>query len=212
MRSPVVSLQVCTNGRYASPYLTTFYSRNQLVFFMFRRFGQCRIELTVGDITNQQIDAIANAANSRLAGGGGVDGAIHAAAGPALMMELKERFPEGCPTGSAVATSAGDLKARFVIHAVGPVWKGGRNGEPAALESAYRTCLKLALKNECESIAFPAISTGVYGYPFDMAATTALTVVHDFLVKHEAPSLVRFVLFTPGDYAAFARVLEEMTD
>src|SRR5688500_6657633 len=108
------------------------------------QFGPCRLELTQGDITKQEVDAIANAANARLAGGGGVDGAIHRAAGPALMQETERLYPEGCPTGSAVATSAGKLKAKYVLHAVGPVWRGGLKGEPEELASAYRCCLDLA--------------------------------------------------------------------
>ncbi|MGH7201538.1 MAG: O-acetyl-ADP-ribose deacetylase [Planctomycetaceae bacterium] len=175
------------------------------------RFGSCRLELTQGDITPQQVDAIVNAANSRLAGGGGVDGAIHRAAGPALMQETRENYPDGCPTGSAVATGAGNLDAKSVLHAVGPRWNGGRGGERAKLSGAYRRCLELAVEHDCESVAFPAISTGVYGYPMDLAAQTALETVRDFLIEHDRPPLVRFVLFDGGAYGAFARVLEEMT-
>lgn len=176
------------------------------------QFGLCRLELTQGDITQQEVDAIVNAANSRLAGGGGVDGAIHRAAGPALMQETRRLYPEGCPTGSAVATSGGKLKAKHVFHAVGPVWRGGLKGEPEQLASAYRRCLELAVERKCESIAFPAISTGVYGYPMDLAAETALRTVRDFLVEQGKPSLVRFVLFSEGAYGAFARVLETMAE
>jgi O-acetyl-ADP-ribose deacetylase (regulator of RNase III) len=176
------------------------------------QFGLCRLELTQGDITKQEVDAIANAANARLAGGGGVDGAIHRAAGPALMQETERLYPDGCPTGSAVATSAGKLKAKYVFHAVGPVWRGGLKDEPKQLAAAYRRCLELAVERNCESIAFPAISTGVYGYPMDLAAETALRTVRDFLVEHGRPSLVRFVLFSEGAYGAFARVLETMAE
>ena len=176
------------------------------------QFGPCRLELTQGDITKQEVDAIANAANERLAGGGGVDGAIHRAAGPALMQETERLYPDGCLTGSAVATSAAKLKAKYVFHAVGPVWRGGLKGEPEELASAYRCCLELAVERNCESIALPAISTGVYGYPIDLAAETALGTAHDFLVEHRRPSLVRFVLFSEGAFGAFARVLESMAE
>ena len=149
---------------------------------------------------------------ARLAGGGGVDGAIHRAAGPAPMQETERLYPEGCPTGSAVATSAGKLKAKYIFHAVGPVWRGGLKGEPEQLASAYQRCLDLSVERNCESIAFPAISTGVYGYPMDLAAETALQTVRDFLVEQGKPALVRFVLFSEGAYGAFARVLETMAE
>jgi O-acetyl-ADP-ribose deacetylase (regulator of RNase III) len=179
---------------------------------MFVQFENCRVELVQGDITHQEVDAIVNAANSGLAGGGGVDGAIHRAAGPELMEQTRRRFPEGCPTGSAVATSAGNLKAKLVFHAVGPVWRGGVKDEADQLASAFQTCLELAAEHNCESIAFPAISTGVYGYPTDMAAETALTVIRNYLLEHQKPAIVRCVLFDPGTYGAFSRVLESFTD
>jgi len=179
---------------------------------MIMQFGDCQIELVKGDITRQAVDAIVNAANSQLAGGGGVDGAIHRAGGPTLMQQTRKKYPDGCPTGSAIATTAGELPARFVFHAVGPVWHGGRKQESQALASAYRTCLELSIEHDCKSIAFPAISTGVYGYPVDLAATTSITTVRDFLIQNERPPLVRFVLFSDGHYGAFSRVLEEMAD
>jgi O-acetyl-ADP-ribose deacetylase len=175
------------------------------------QFGECRLELAKGDITRQQVDAIVNAANSSLAGGGGVDGAIHAAGGPALMQETDRCHPDGCPTGSAVVTGAGNLPARYVFHAVGPVWRGGTRGEPSLLKSAYQRCLELAIENKCASIAFPAISTGVYGYPIDLAAEHSLSTIRDFLAAHGKPTLVRVVLFGEGAYGAFSRVLESMT-
>ena len=177
---------------------------------MFHSVNQCRIELVRGDITEQEVDAIVNAANSCLVGGGGVDGAIHRAAGPALMDETAVNFPDGCPTGSAVPTSAGRLMAKYVFHAVGPVWSGGLNGEPDLLANAYRRCLELAVERNCDSIAFPAISTGVYSYPMDLAAELSLSTVRAFLEEHQQPAVVRFVLFGDGAYGAFARVLEEM--
>ncbi|HEY2250421.1 MAG TPA: O-acetyl-ADP-ribose deacetylase [Planctomycetaceae bacterium] len=177
---------------------------------MFLNIAQSKLELVQGDITSQDVDAIVNAANSALAGGGGVDGAIHRAAGPILMQQTRERYPQGCPTGDAVATEAGDLKARFVFHAVGPVWRGGSANEEQLLASAYRRCLALAVDHSCESIAFPAISTGVYGYPKDLAAEVSLSTVREHLVNYSQLALVRFVLFDSGSFGAFARVLESM--
>jgi O-acetyl-ADP-ribose deacetylase (regulator of RNase III) len=168
------------------------------------------LELTQGDITLQEVDAIVNAANSRLAGGGGVDGAIHRRGGPAIMEETDRRYPEGCPTGTAVITGAGELPSKHVIHAVGPVWSGGQRGEAELLASAYRCCLELALENQCRSIAFPSLSTGAYRYPIDQAARIALGTAKDFLVERDGPELVRFVLFTEGIFGAFAVALEEI--
>lgn len=175
-------------------------------------FGSVRIELAQGDITQQRVDAIVNAANSELLGGSGVDGAIHRAAGPTLMQETRMLYPEGCPTGSAVATTAGRLNAKYVFHAVGPVWAGGEKGESKLLANAFQACLQLALDHHCQSIAFPAISTGVYGYPVDLAAETALGVTSRFLKQNQRPELVRFVLFGAGPYGAFARVLESLAE
>jgi O-acetyl-ADP-ribose deacetylase (regulator of RNase III) len=169
------------------------------------------LELAEGDITQQEVDAIVNAANSRLAGGGGVDGAIHRRGGPTIMQETDRRYPDGCPTGSAVISTGGNLPARHVIHAVGPVWSGGDRGEPALLASAHRRCLELAVENECRSIAFPAISTGIYGYPREQAARVALPIALDFLKQHGQPQLVRFVLFGRAAYDDFARVLAGLT-
>lgn len=128
------------------------------------------------------------------------------------MDETRALYPDGCPTGSAVATTAGRLDAKYVFHAVGPVWDGGTAGEPEKLESCYSRCLQLAREHDCQSIAFPAISTGVYGYPMDLAAATSLETVRQFLAEHQAPPLVRFVLFSEGAYGAFARVLESMAE
>lgn len=167
------------------------------------------LETVQGDITQQQVDAIVNAANSRLAGGGGVDGAIHRRGGPTIMEETKRRYPDGCPTGSAVISGGGNLPAKFVIHAVGPVWNGGGRGEPELLAGAYQRCLELAAAEECESVAFPAISCGVYAYPIEQAAKIAITVAHDFLRQHNFPQLVRFVLFGEETQKVFEKVLHE---
>src|SRR3954469_16028373 len=132
------------------------------------------LEFVLGDITQQEVDAIVNAANSRLAGGGGVDGAIHRAGGPSIMEETRQRYPDGCPTGSAVITRAGNLPAKYVVHAVGPVWSGGTRSEETLLASAYRTSLDLAAAHDCRSIAMPALSTGAYRYPLASAARVAV--------------------------------------
>ena len=169
------------------------------------------LELHQGDITQQQVDAIVNAANSSLAGGGGVDGAIHRRGGPTIMAETDARYPNGCPTGSAVISTAGNLPAKHVIHAVGPVWGGGHRGEAELLAGAYRRALELAVAHGCRSIALPALSTGAYRYPMDLAARIALGTAADFLREQGKPELVRFVLFDAGAYGAFAAALEELS-
>lgn len=176
------------------------------------QFGPSQIELVRGDITRQKVDAIVNAANSHLMVGGGVDGAIHDAAGPTVHEETSRRYPAGCPTGDAVASAAGSLNAKFIFHAVGPVWQGGREGEPGLLRSAYRRCLELAVKHGCASIAFPAISTGIYRFPVDLAAENSLDETRQFLAANSHALTVRFVLFDAGTYAAFARVLDGFGD
>jgi len=168
------------------------------------------IELHQGDITDEQVDAIVNAANAHLAGGGGVDGAIHRRGGPEIMAETARRYPQGCPTGSAVITGAGQLPAKYVIHAVGPRWRGGHRGEAEQLAGAYRRSLELALEHDCRSIALPALSAGAYGYPLDQACRVALDVTRHFLLENERPELARFVLFSAGAYGAFAAALDEL--
>jgi O-acetyl-ADP-ribose deacetylase (regulator of RNase III) len=173
---------------------------------MQRTIGGRTLELVQGDITRQAVDAVVNAANTRLAGGGGVDGAIHRAGGPAIMAETDSRYPDGCPTGSAVISTAGKLPAKYVIHAVGPVWSGGRAGEEELLKSAYRTSLQLAADHGCQSIALPALSTGAYRYPIDQAARAAIETAVEFLrgLDEQNPlRLVRFVLFSAEIMAAF---------
>lgn len=168
------------------------------------------LELVEGDITHQEVDAIVNAANSGLAGGGGVDGAIHRAGGPTIIAETARRYPHGCPTGSAVITQGGQLLARYVIHAVGPVWRGGVSGEAELLAGAYGRALELAAEHECQSVAMPAISCGVYGYPIDQAGRIALATTAEFLARDPTLRVARFVLFGPGIYGAFAAALEEV--
>jgi O-acetyl-ADP-ribose deacetylase (regulator of RNase III) len=176
---------------------------------MYLDYNNCRIELIRGDITDQEVDAIVNAANASLAGGGGVDGAIHWRGGPTILHETNEKYPNGCPTGSAVASGAGNLKARFVFHAVGPRWSGGTKGESELLRSAYRTCLELAVKHDCRSIAFPSISTGIYGYPIQQAAPLAIHTVIEFLHENPVPiPLIRFCLFSDADLEVYERALE----
>jgi O-acetyl-ADP-ribose deacetylase (regulator of RNase III) len=175
---------------------------------MQREINGKTLELVQGDITEQQADALVNAANSHLAGGGGVDGAIHRRGGPAIMRETRQRYPQGCPTGSAVISGAGDLPAKYVIHAVGPVWRGGEAGEPDLLRSAYRTALDLARQNACHSVALPSLSTGAYGYPIDQAARIALSTAAEFLREGGCVELVRFVLFGAAAYGEFTAALE----
>ncbi len=175
------------------------------------KIGSGMIELDQGDITLQAVDAIVNAANSSLVGGGGVDGAIHRRGGPTIMAETDAKYPQGCPTGSAVISGGGDLGAKYVIHAVGPVWSGGRRGEPEQLAGAYRRALELAAEQGCRSIALPALSTGAYRYPLEQAARVALATAIEFLQSQGRPELVRFVLFDARAYAAFAAVLKELS-
>jgi O-acetyl-ADP-ribose deacetylase (regulator of RNase III) len=169
-----------------------------------------KISVLQGDITTQRVDAVVNAANTELRGGGGVDGAIHRAAGPELTEACARIRAEhgGCPTGKAVITGAGRLPCRFVIHTPGPVWHGGRAGEPELLADCYHNCLHLAEEHGVRSIAFPAISCGVYGYPVDRAAGVAFRV----LAEHRGQVLdeVRLVLFNARDYRIYCRVRDQL--
>jgi O-acetyl-ADP-ribose deacetylase (regulator of RNase III) len=170
------------------------------------------IELQQGDITTIRVDAIVNAANEYLAGGGGVDGAIHRAAGPELKAELRARY-RGCPTGSAVITGAGRLEehgVKWIVHAVGPIWRGGRLGEAELLRSAYETSLHLADQAGARSVAFPAISAGIYGYPLDQAAAIALAAVSDGLARAHTTERAVFVLYGPETFEAFERALRDL--
>jgi O-acetyl-ADP-ribose deacetylase (regulator of RNase III) len=168
-----------------------------------------RIELTQGDITKVSVDAIVNAANSSLLGGGGVDGAIHRAGGPAILEE--SRRLGGCETGDAKATTAGDLPAEMVIHAVGPVWQGGDQGEDELLASAHRRSLEVASEAGARTVAFPAISTGVYRFPVDRAARIAVSTTADYLAANTEIERVTFVLFSDEHLRAFEQALEEIT-
>lgn len=172
--------------------------------------NRATLELVEGDITRQadRVDAIVNAANSSLLGGGGVDGAIHRAAGPELLAACRPLG--GCPTGEARITPAFRLNAAWVIHAVGPVYRGGGQGEAELLAGAYRASLELAAEHGARRVAFPAISTGAYGYPLEAAAGVALRTVVDFLQTHETIELVRFVLFGERAYRAFEAALRPL--
>ena len=169
---------------------------------------QSTLEITQGDITQEEAEAIGNAANSALAGGGGVDGAIHRAGGPSVMSELRAKY-KGCPTGSAVITSGGNLKAKYVIHAVGPRYSGSPK-DPELLSSAYRKSLELCTLNEISSVAFPSISTGIYGYPVEEASRIALKTVMDYLKEHPNIKLVRFVLFDSKTHSVYEEALQEL--
>ena len=169
-----------------------------------------KIVLEEGDITRVAADAIVNAANSALAGGGGVDGAIHRAGGPEIMRELDgiRRQIGHCPTGSAVTTTAGKLPAKYVFHAVGPVYRDGRHGEPELLASCYRKCLEMAEERDCRTVSFPSISTGVYGYPLEEAAPIALREVKAHLERADTKlQQVTFVLFGKRAYELYANLL-----
>jgi O-acetyl-ADP-ribose deacetylase (regulator of RNase III) len=171
--------------------------------------NQSQLEVVQGDITQQETEAVGNAANSALAGGGGVDGAIHRAGGSAIMAELKARY-KGCPTGSAVMTGGGNLKAKYVIHAVGPRYSGSSK-DPQLLSGAYRKSLELCTEYKISSIAFPSISTGVYGYPVEEASRIALKTVIGYLKGHPEINLVRFVLFDSNTYRVYEEALRELT-
>ena len=170
--------------------------------------GSKRLLLIQGDVTRQPVDALVTAANSALTGGGGVDGAIHRAAGPELHEACRKL--DGCETGDAKVTPGFRLPAKYIIHAVGPVYRDGRHGEPELLASCYRRSLELAGEHGCRSVAFPAISTGVYGYPFDEATRIAMETVVAYLREHPEIERVVFVFFGQRDYQAALRIAGEL--
>jgi O-acetyl-ADP-ribose deacetylase (regulator of RNase III) len=180
------------------------------------KVGNARIQLIRGDITEVDVDAIVNAANSTLLGGRGVDGAIHRKGGPKILEECKliraTQWPDGLPTGKAVLTSGGNLKAKYVIHTVGPVWLGGFHVESELLKQAYRNSLKLAVQNGIKTIAFPSISTGAYGYPIEEASRVAVGSVKKFLEKEDKIKKVTFVLFSDLDFAVYLRALKDIVE
>jgi O-acetyl-ADP-ribose deacetylase (regulator of RNase III) len=175
-------------------------------------FNNSVLKIILGDITKEKVDAIVNAANSRLLGGGGVDGAIHRTGGPEIMAECDKirEAKGGCPTGEAVITTAGALQAKYVIHTVGPVWNGGKRKEPELLASCYFNCLRIANELNCRSIAFPSISTGAYRFPTDKAAYIALTAIAAEIKKSSLVE-VRFILFSMKDFDLYSETLDKIT-
>ena len=178
------------------------------------KIGKANLRLVRGDITEMETDAIVNAANSSLMGGGGVDGAIHRKGGPKILEECKiiraAEWPRGLPTGKAVITSAGNLKAKHVIHTVGPIWQGGSSNEAELLAQAYENSLRLAASKGLKSIAFPSISTGAYGYPIEEACSIALKTVKEFLEKEDTLDEVVFVLFSEYDLKMYLEAANEL--
>ena len=175
------------------------------------RVGKTRLLLKQGDITRETVDVIVNAANSGLRGGGGVDGAIHRVGGPRIMAEcdaIRAR-QGGCPPGQAVITTGGQLPAQHVVHTVGPIWRGGARGEPDLLRNAYLNSLRLAAEHGAKTIAFPSISTGVYGYPIELAAPIALGAARDFALADSSFEEIRFILFSLGDLGIYQRALAD---
>lgn len=172
--------------------------------------NNCKLVLCQGDITREKTAAIVNAANSSLMGGGGVDGAIHRAGGPSIKQECKEivSLHGRLAPGKAVITGSGNLEADYVIHTVGPIWRNGTGNEDQVLESAYQSCLELAKQYELQSIAFPSISTGAFGFPLDRASAIALKTVKTFAAHNSLPSLIKFVLFDPFTYQSYKQALD----
>ena len=184
---------------------------------MTRDLSSVTFRLVHGDITNEAVDAIVNAANASLMGGGGVDGAIHRRGGPAILEACKiirrDQYPEGLPTGQAVTTPGGNLPAGHVIHTVGPVWHGGERGEPGLLADAYRNSMAQARQHGLRTVAFPSISTGIFGFPIDRAAPIALGTVAEAVRQHPAAfDEVRFILFSIADYETYEHALAQLAE
>jgi O-acetyl-ADP-ribose deacetylase (regulator of RNase III) len=178
------------------------------------QIGKAKVCLVQGDITEMDTDVIVNAANPSLMGGGGVDGAIHRKGGPKILEECKRiratEWPNGLPTGKAVITTGGNLKAKYVIHTVGPIWRGGESGEPELLAEAYRNSLALAVSKGLKTIAFPSISTGAYGYPIEEACKVALKTVREFLEKEDKLEKVVLVLYSKHDFEVYREAAKEI--
>lgn len=178
------------------------------------QFGKANARLLLGDITEEDSDAIVNAANSSLMGGGGVDGAIHRKGGPIILEECKKIratiWPDGLPVGKAVVTSGGNLKAKIVIHTVGPIWRDGQHGESALLAQAYKASLVAAVSKKVKSVAFPSISTGAYRYPIEEASRVAVRTVKEFLEKEDNLARVDFVLFSERDLGVYLEAAQEL--
>jgi O-acetyl-ADP-ribose deacetylase (regulator of RNase III) len=176
--------------------------------------GNTTLSLIQEDLTKQDTEAIVNAANPTLMGGGGVDGAIHTKGGPKILEQCREirknQWPEGLPTGKAVITTGGNLKAHFVIHTVGPIWRNGSKGEPGLLKDAYLNSLDIAVEHGVKSIAFPSISTGAYGYPIEKAARVVLSTLIDYLTSGKPLEELRLVLFKPSDLEVYEKVILEI--
>jgi O-acetyl-ADP-ribose deacetylase (regulator of RNase III) len=178
------------------------------------KIGKTSVKIIQGDITEQETEAIVNPANPSLMGGGGVDGAIHRKGGPSILEECKKiratQYPNGLPTGKAVITTAGKLKAKYVIHTVGPIWRGGKEGEADLLAQAYRSCLELAASKGIKSIAFPSISTGAYGYPIAEASRVALKAIKEFLEEKPVFDEVVLVLFSEDALKVYEEAATEI--
>jgi len=178
------------------------------------RVGDAKVRLVQGNITDMETDAIVNAANSSLMGGGGVDGAIHKRGGPRILEECKRlrarEWPKGLPTGKVAMTTGGNLKTRYVIHTVGPIWRGGNQKEPELLAEAYLNSLKLAASKKLKTVAFPSISTGAYGYPIEKASRIALATVKNFLEREDKLDKVVFVLFSRSDLEIYRDAWKEI--
>jgi len=172
--------------------------------------GNGSLEMLLGDIAQEKVDAIVNAANTRLGGGGGVDGAIHKQGGPKILEDTRARYPMGCQTGRAVVSEPGNLHCRVLIHAVGPIWHQGSSHEAELLEQAYLKSLEAASENHCVSVAFPALSCGAYAYPVDLASEIALKTIKNWLEQDQPPTCIRFVLFSESVLEAFLKTAEKL--